>query len=276
MKVMRYYFKIIFFTSAVVFLGYPYNTFSKEIFFPDYLVHGENDPNYFYERILTLALDKTKSDGDYTFKKVTTSGGTARLYSMLLNSQELDIIWGDYRPTDSENLITVNFNLVNGLNNYRALLIKRNRYTSNKTYFNKKNRSQLSYGAFKYSRDADILKRIGYKFSTSLDVNLLLKMLNAGRFDCLVVGAQDAQYLVESNKAFDLMVLPDYMFMNDAGDFTFFLDKHNIQLSQRISRGLAFLLKDGAFEAEFRSNPSFMYAFEMKQTTEILNLPDIE
>lgn len=110
-------------------------------------------PNYFYEHILNLALAKASVNGEQDYlNKISISGGTPRLFLTLLNSQKLNVIWGDYIPPDTKELIAVDFNLLRGLNRSRALIVKNDRYARNNEFFDKKNRLNILSG--KYSHDA--------------------------------------------------------------------------------------------------------------------------
>jgi len=274
MDITKSYWKHLNSLASILALMFSCDAFPRDVNIPNFPLDVDG-PNYFYEHILNLALAKASVDGEQDYlNKVSISGGTPRLFLTLLNSKKLDVIWGDYIPPDTEELIAVDFNLLRGLNRSRALIVKNDRYARNDEFFDKKNRSNISYGVYKYSHDADILKRNGYKYSTSLDINLLLKMLYADRFDCLIVGVQDAQYLVESNKHLNLIVLPDYMLSSDNYNFTFYLHTRNRILAQKILRGLNLLVKSGEFDLQFKKNLNLKRAFVIQKTVTMIPMLD--
>jgi hypothetical protein len=217
------------------------------------------DPSYFFERLLVLALDKTRlTDGDYSLGHNTHGGGIARDRAMVIAGVGIDVMWASATKEREEQMRVVPVELLKNLNNFRVLLINK----ESQAQFNKiKTLNELrkfSVGSGEHWTDGSIMKDNGFNVMATSSYYGLFKMLAARRFHFISRGLHEIGYDTQAYKEFGLAKEESLLLVYDVPiPYCFFVNKDNVKLADRIERGLKIAKQDGSFDKLFYQMPSF-------------------
>lgn len=203
-----------------------------------------------YLQLLTLALDKTILEyGPYRIVQNPHHGGIERDRAMLIAGEGIDVMWASVTRERREKMRVIPIDLLHGLNNYRLLLIRKGDQQRFASVKNLDDLRKFTAGTGVHWTDGRIMKNNNFNTNMSFSMPGLFKMLAAGRFDFISRGAHEV-----SN---DLSIYPDYGFAvedhlllkySEPVQYSFFVNKDNLRLAERIERGLKMAQADGSFD----------------------------
>lgn len=228
------------------------------------------EPSYYFEQLLTLALEKTRStDGDFVIEHNPGSGGAERVRAKLVAGVGIDVMWSTATHDREKTMRVIPIDLFNHLNNYRAVLIHKEDQLAFSNIKSLQDLRKLNVGSGTHWSDTAILKANGMNVMTAVNYSELTKMLVARRFNFLTLGLYEASYELSKLNEFNLMLAPKLLLRYDPPSlYCFFVRKDNIQLADRIKRGLELAIADRSFDKLFYSVDSFRAGMN------ILNSPD--
>jgi hypothetical protein len=226
-----------------------------------------SDPQNYYKKALILALEKTApQDGDFVIHYTPFIPSIERIKVLLTSDSGVDVIWASSTPERQASLRYVPFDLLQDLNNYRALLI--NKTASDR--FNKITRvdelKKLRAGNGSHWTDTAILKQNQFKVTTAVDFSLLIKMLHANRIDFIPRGLHEVLFDLKSYTTYDLDISATIMLRySNPIAYGFFVRQGDEALALRIERGLNMAQKDGSLEALFMQEPALAFGKSLLQ-----------
>lgn len=216
-------------------------------------------PAYFYEQILKVALEKTRAtDGDFIIAYNVHGGGIARDRAMVIADAGIDVMWGSATKERQEQMRLVPIDLLKNLNNYRVLLIhkdSKNDFAQVKTLEDLK---KFTVGSGEHWTDGIIFKDNGFNVSFTSSYWGLYKMLAAHRFQFISRGVHEISFDVATFTDLGLVQEETLLLKYDVPvHYSFFVNKNNLALADRLERGLKLAQFDGTFDRLFYEMPSF-------------------
>ncbi|RYY01565.1 MAG: transporter substrate-binding domain-containing protein [Gammaproteobacteria bacterium] len=233
------------------------NAQTASITLPFSTQHSSENPNYYYEEALKLALEKTeKSYSKLDIKFYPYALNNERQYANVKTNGGLDVIWSSSSRLREQQLIAVKFNLLRELSDYKVLLIRK----ADKENFAKINSvadlRQFKAGVVAQSQDTQILQRNSISITTAWDYDSMFKMLADKRFDYVIRGAQEIWPEVEQHKDENL-IAEEKLLIGYKNPVYFFVNPKNEKLAKRIKAGLDIAEKDGSLQRLTLSLPAF-------------------
>ncbi|PUA30742.1 MAG: hypothetical protein B0W54_09870 [Cellvibrio sp. 79] len=223
----------------------------------------------YYEKVLRLALSKTTTANDtsgilqepeYTIVYHKQTIGRER-FRLLVKQGVVDVIWSSSNKQREEEFAPVKFNLLHGINEYRALLIRvddQHRFDKVKTIDDLR---QFKIGSGIHWSDTQIYHFNSLPVVTSYAFDTMFRMLAARRFDYMARSLQEIDQEIEQYGKLGLTV-EKKLLIHYQQPIYFFLNKKNDALAKRIERGLLIAQADGSLDEIFMSIPSFRAAQE--------------
>ena len=215
------------------------------------------DPAFYYQQVLRLALEKTRqTQGDFRLHFSDQYYSLGRATQMLVNHQYADVMWASVTAERKEFMQLIDYDLLRGLSNYRVLIIKKNkqkRFDSIKTF---KQFKRLTSGSGSNWTATEILRMNGINVSTATEYGLVLKMLAAGRFDYISRGLHEAQGDIVLGDALGLELAIESSILLQYQHpiaYSFFFHKQNTALAERLREGVRLAEEDGSLLAAFSS-----------------------
>jgi hypothetical protein len=217
------------------------------------------DPSYFYQQVLILALTKTQvTDGEFELGHNAHGGGIARDRAMVIAGAGIDVMWATATKEREEQMRVVPVDLLKGLNNYRLLLIRKDSQLQFNQVKTLNDLKRFTAGSGEHWTDGFIMRDNGFSVVLTSSYFGLFKMLAARRFDFIPRGLHEVGYDATVYKEFALEkeknILLSY---SPAISYCFFVNKNNLKLADRIERGLKIAQQDGSFDKLFYQVPSF-------------------
>lgn len=226
---------------------------------------NKSDPAYFYEQILTVALERTRAtDGDFVLAYNVHGGGIARDRAMIIADAGIDVMWGSATKERQQQMRLVPIDLLKNLNNYRVLLIHKDSKSAFARVKTLDDLKKFSVGSGEHWTDGNIFKDNGFNVSFTSSYWGLYKMLAAHRFQFISRGLHEI--------GFDVLTFADLGLIQEetlllkyepAVHYSFFVNKNNTTLADRLERGLKIAQADGTFDRMFYEVPSFKEGDEL-------------
>lgn len=217
---------------------------------------------YFY-KLLELALEKTRAThGAYDLTMFGRVLSNQRYIAEVSREDGfIDVIWTMINKEREENLLPVRISLLRGMNSYRIFLIRKEdeaRFSAVKTLGDLRS---LRAGSGSVWPDTPILLANGLPVTTSAHYELLFTMLQRKRFDYFPRGVYEVwnEQKVHADKGF---VIEQTIMFHYPAPIYFFVNKRNVQLAERIEKGLNMAIADGSFDQLFFSTPGFQQGYE--------------
>lgn len=222
-----------------------------------------NDPALYYEQLLVLALEKTRTtDGDFVIDHKPNPEGVGRIRAMLTSNTGVDVIWSSVTQERKETMLVIPFNLLRGLNDYRVLLIHKDEQQKFNNIKNLNGLRELTAGGGVHWNDTRVLRANEIQVVTSIIYPSLFKMLAAHRFDFITCGLHEIDFVYDNFGKLGLAIESNLLLhYEQATDYSFFVNKEKPALANRIQRGLALAEADGSFERTFNNFPGFQQHF---------------
>lgn len=224
-----------------------------------------NDPYSYYVEMLRLALEKTRAtDGDYVIDFHEHGGGIERDRAMLMAGTGIDVMWASVTRDRAEKLHVIDVDLLKGLNNYRALLIHKNKKHSFEKINSLEHLKKLKTGTGPHWTDGIIMKDNGFTLVYGANYSGLFKMLSLHRFDFFSRGLHEIYNDLITFGELGLVRAPSILLQYDRPvSYCFFVNKKNTKLADRIKRGLLMAQEDGSFDALFFGMVGFRYGHDI-------------
>jgi len=222
----------------------------------------------YFEKVLRLALSKTTThdaaattpEPAYNIVYHQQIIGRER-FRLLVKQGVVDVMWSSSTKQREEEFAAVKFNLLHGINEYRALLIRAGdqpRFDNVKTI---EDLRQFKIGSGIHWSDTQIYNFNSLPTVTSYSFDTMFRMLAAKRFDYMARSLQEIEQERELYAKLGLTVEKNLL-IHYPQPIYFFLNKKNDALARRIERGLLLAQADGSLDEIFRSIPSFGNAQE--------------
>lgn len=228
-----------------------------------------NDNVYFYTRVLELALEKTRAtDGDFVIAYLDHKGGIERDRAMLIAGVGINVMWASVTKERAQKLRLIDFDLLKGLNNYRALLIHKSSQASFAKVKTLEDLKAFSAGSGPYWTDGLIMQANGFNVVYGANYGGLFKMLGINRFDFLSRGLHEIGSDLIAFSDLGLVAEPHLMLQYETPlRYSFFVNKDNSQLADRLERGLKAAQQDGSFDRLFMQMPMLRFGSELLQNS---------
>lgn len=208
---------------------------------------------YKYE-LIKRALDITAPEfGDYQIIPYRDDPGAKRLAILVNEGVLLNIVWASPGTVrDNINTIPIPVDLLKGTQGNRVCLINKNHQRLFDTIADLSDFKQLRIGQGLTWEDVDIYKSNNFDVIKGPNIEGLITMLAAGRFDCLALGVNEAQEILEKsisqypNLALEKKLLIHYDF-----PIYFYVNARCPQLAERLEKGIQVLKNNGEFDKIF-------------------------
>lgn len=217
------------------------------------------EPSYFYEQLLILALDKTRfTDGDFVLVHNSHGGGIARDRAMVIAGAGIDVMWASVTKEREQQMRVVSVDVLKSLNNYRILLINKDMQAQFSKVKTLDDLRKFTVGSGEHWTDGSIFKNNGFNVTVTSSYSGLFKMLAARRFNFISRGLHEIGYDSTEYKDLGLIQEQTILLKYDLPiRYSFFVNKNNTMLADRLERGLKIAQQDGSFDQLFYQMPSF-------------------
>jgi membrane-bound lytic murein transglycosylase MltF len=203
--------------------------------------------------ILRLSLEKTTaSDGPFTLRPTTMAMNPSRFMYELKNGREPNIAWANVTQAREQHFLPIRIPLRKGLQGFHVFLIKKQDQDKFSAITALEPLKKLRAAQRTAYIDTLILKRNGFKMTTAFHYEGLFKMLMAQRVDYFPRAVIEADVeLHQKQKRYPDMTIEKTILLYYPLPKYFWVNKNNVQLAERVKRGLNIMLKDGSFEQLF-------------------------
>ena len=227
-----------------------YSHSALEVTYPN--VNGEGADSYGYA-VLQLALDH--SGEAYQLNLKQTQVNNERIRSMILSDKVSIADFGTSKRFE-EMFLPIYFPIDMGISGWRIFAIRKHQQRKLSKVQNILSLRDYTVGQGVGWSDVDILRRAGFSVTSSPAIESLFRMLSAGRFDLLPLGANEIHSLLNSNakSTKNLVVESDIVLVYPFARM-FFVNKHNVRLRDAVLRGLKASFETGSFWQLYRSHP---------------------
>ncbi len=248
-----YFIKIVF---ALLFLMFSVNAYSLTVV---KIVKPESEKDMrqiYYEKVLKLALEKTKDKyGDYKIEKIDI-GYQGRSATLLAEgSPMLDLIWTMTDKEREKHMLPVRIPLLKGLMGYRVLIINKKDIEKFKNIKRIEELKKLTAVQGHDWPDTDVLIANGFKVEKATIYEGMFKMIYLQRVDYFPRGLNEPFDEIKNRPKLNLTVENSIMLKYFA-PFFFFVNIKRADLRDRIEEGLNMAIEDGSFDELFYSDLS--------------------
>lgn len=211
------------------------------------------DITRYYEDVIKLALEKTRSShGDFVIKQHPFEASIDRVKVILQSASGIDVIWASVTPERLDNMRYVQVDLLHDLNNYRALLVRKNDLERFKQINNLDDLHLLKTGNGSSWTDTKVMQANGFVVITAVDFGLLIKMLSAKRFDYITRGMHEIGMDLTMFPNANLAVVPNLVLKYSVPvRYGLFVRKTDEVLAKRLEQGIAEAKADGSLQKLF-------------------------
>lgn len=211
------------------------------------------DITRYYEDVIKLALEKTRSShGDFVIKQHPFEASIDRVKVILQSASGIDVIWASVTPERLDNMRYVQVDLLHDLNNYRALLVRKNDLERFKQINNLDDLHLLKTGNGSSWTDTKVMQANGFAVVTAVDFGLLIKMLSAKRFDYITRGMHEIGMDLAMFPNANLAVVPNLVLKYSVPvRYGLFVRKTDEVLAKRLEQGIAEAKADGSLQKLF-------------------------
>lgn len=216
--------------------------------------YGQNSPDDYFYRLLTLALSKTESNyGAADVVPSATVLTATRVMADIKSNKTIDVMWHSNSTTYARDLLAVPISLTKELNEYRVLLIRKEDQARFSAVQTLEDLASLTAGSGADWSSREVMLANGLPVISVTNTALLFNMLKAKRFD--YVSRSLFEIWGESEHfAKDGLSIEKSLLIYGGEPFYFFVNKNNTALARRIEEGLRSAMADGSFEELFYSD----------------------
>ena len=209
--------------------------------------------NAYKFELIHAALEASRAEfGAYDIKVYPLEPTPKRFAQLMRDGSQLNLLWASPGTFISKSaVITVPFDIMQGLLSYRVCLINKNHPLALEKLTDAASLTQLNLGQGDWS-DVDVYHYNDLKPRIAPSFEALFTMLNAHRFDCVPLGANEAVQVLDKKKLEypDLALEPNLLLYYEYPSYFYVSAKHP-KLAQRLTLGLNKLQKSGAFNTLF-------------------------
>lgn len=235
-------------------------------------IDERSESGYGYQ-VLALALAKSGVAHELKLTSLKMNQQRARIG---LENGDVSVLDFGTSPEYEQRHLAVYFPIDLGMGGYRLLLVRADHTPQWNAVRDLGALQRKVAGQGPGWSDAKILQADGIEVVTAEFANLF-RMLNEGRFDFFPLGAEEASYLLEQNRALapNCTVL-DGLALHYAFARFFFVRHNNTALRDALQHGLEVAFADGSLIKLLRSNVSFQAAFSELEdgSRTVLELPN--
>jgi len=226
-------------------------------------------PEVFYEKLLIAALEKTRNtDGDFVVSHNAHGGGIARDRAMLVAGAGIDVMWGSVTKEREQQMRLVPVDLLKNLNNYRVLLINKDAQSKFSQVKTLDDLRKFTVGSGEHWTDGEIFKDNGFTVLATSSYSGLFRMLAARRFNFISRGLYEIDNDTKEYKALGLIQEESLLIKYDEPiRYSFFVNKNNAALGDRLERGIKIAIQDGSFDRLFYQYPAFKAGEELLKSS---------
>lgn len=220
---------------------------------------GSPGRNEYDTALLIKALEATRKNyGDYEFVFVERSLGTNRGRRLASEGEAVNIYAAPVRPKNSaasEELILVDFPILQGLLGYRRLIIDETKLAKYSRVNRLSELASYKAGLGRGWMDADILRYNNMRVNDSGTYSQLFDMLERKRFDYMLLGAHEiTQALaIEKKKHPNLVIEPNIVLYYPL-PVAYQVSRSKPELAKRVLEGLNLLKANGEFDQLFMAH----------------------
>lgn len=207
-------------------------------------------------QLLRLALEKTRAThGAFKIVRVKTEFSTPRVRRELSRGKIINLQAGPWRRVNQvagrgDPAIRIDIPLYNGLLGYRHLIIRDEDQAHFAAITEVSGLKSRVAGQVRGWVDAEIYRANGFHVEDSSNINNVLAMLNAKRYDYVPMSIVEAPLLLESQAERGYkMVVAQRPLLYFPLPFVFYMSIHEPALAQRLEQGLRLAQADGSFAA---------------------------
>ena len=223
--------------------------------------------------LLTTALAKAPGPEPDTWRWVETRMNQDRAFAMLRSGHELDIYWSMTSTAREQGVLTVRIPLMKGLLGSRVLIIRKDAAGKFDHVRTMDDLKTISIGQGLDWPDTAIKTAAGLHVVTSSSYETLFRMLKAGRFDGISLGANEIDDELAKQRDPDLAIEKNIAIAYPAPVF-FFVTPKKKALAERIEKGLKLMIEDGSFNAIFDKRWSKTLIANNMKNRRVFHLPN--
>ncbi|MBK8186975.1 MAG: transporter substrate-binding domain-containing protein [Cellvibrio sp.] len=255
--------RFIVWVSAFLFVGQvlAVEQAATPIIIPKMTSYDINHEDYYFSKLLDLALSKTLSTyGPYEIQEPVNWTADKRL-RIALSKGEIDVLWSTTSAELEQEMLPIKISLLKEMNNYRVLIIRPEDQTAFSQVKNLKDLRKFRGGMNSQWVDAMVMEQNQLPQIYAVGYGKFFKMLAAKRFDYFSRGIYQVQTEVNFYPELKLAIERDLL-LHYNNEFYFFVQKENAALASRIESGLKIALEDGSFDQLFNSIPRYQWALD--------------
>lgn len=225
------------------------------------VVHMDSDAYNYRKELLKTALEY--SDRTYTLKEVTEiKSYTQNREIRDVLSESIDVICLETSPTVEKTLKPIRIPIYKSFFNFQLLLIRED----SQHYFNKiatiDDLKKITIGQLVSRSNTQILKNNNFRISESISQENLIRMLERGRIDAILLPLYEIKGVLKDHPRSKLKI-EGRLIMKFNTPFYFFVHPLNKQLAFDIEKGLLKMEKIGVFNRLFFSSDLFQDTLEI-------------
>ncbi|KXI31000.1 type 2 periplasmic-binding domain-containing protein [Paraglaciecola hydrolytica] len=233
------------------------------------------DPAFYYQSVLKLALEKTKSTyGDYQISFIDKIVTADRTRQMVSSGQFANLIWASVTPERKKTMRVIPVNLLRDFNNHRLLLVLNHNKDKFKDITSLDGLKQFKAGNGLNWTDTKIFQANGIMVTTSVQYDYLIEMLRAERFDYISRGVHEIDIDIKMFDRGDLAIAEGIVLQyQQPVMYSFFVTPTETLLAERLESGLKMIEEDGSFQKAYESIASYKAGIdELNKVRHIIEL----
>jgi ABC-type amino acid transport substrate-binding protein len=214
----------------------------------------------YYHGLLRQILQRTEEEyGACELAQTEEMLTRMRSAALIDRNQGVDLFWAT-TTIERENLLhPIRIPLLKGLMKHKVFLIHADDQAKFSAVKNLEDLQELRAGQGADWPDTAIFLVNGIDVVTSTNYESLYKMLAAKRFDFFPRGSNQILSELRHNADKNIVVERELVLVYPAPVY-FFVDSKNLQLAQRIEKGLRAMVQDGSFDRYFNNHPLIVEA----------------
>jgi len=215
----------------------------------------QTDERYDYRiALLSLAMEKTlDSHGAYVLQPLNEAITQKRGLIMMKKNKNVNVAFMASNSERERDFLSIKIPMLRGILGYRVFLIKdvdEGKFSNIQSLHKLKENMVAGFGS--HWADMAILTSNQIPVIGSVKYETLFGMLSKGRFDYFPRGINEAWLELENKKRdYPRLVVENTMALYYPYPVYFYVEKNNVELADRIRKGLEIALVDGSFKALF-------------------------
>jgi hypothetical protein len=231
-------------------------------------------PIYEYRwKLLELALAHAPQGGEASRLTPFAEDITQNRGVQLLQSGAIDVIALGTNAERESQMRPIRIDILRGIVGFRIFVIRAADQARIARMDEKALRQQLTFGLNSQWADLPIMRANGFTVETSTSYENLFGMLTAGRFDAFPRGLNEAaRELEERKQSYPQLAVEQTRALFFPFPIYFWVRQENVELAQRIERGLKLALADGSFRQLFETYHATEIALLAKDKRQVIRL----